>query len=264
MNKINLTTLLDGYSFELKKEIKKIYKHFNDLNNLLKDDIFLTKNEFNFYKKIALKKLNKQDITFDLKFKYFRNNKIYLKKGVFVPQYDTEQIIDIVKEKTNNEGRALEIGFGSGAISISLSKETNYIVDAIDKSRKAFNLAKKNDKDSKINFIKQDFKNFSSSIKYDLIISNPPYIAKNDKNIESWVKKNQPKNALYAKDNGIYFYKLIFSKLKNLLNENGYLILEIGFSQADNLKEIAKSISKNIEIIKDYQNLDRFIIIKYE
>ncbi len=196
--------------------------------------------------------------------KFFRGNETKLKKGVFVFQYDTEQIVDFVLEKKIINGSALEIGSGTGVISIALSKETNLNVTSIDINPKAIELSKINDFNNKVNFLMADFNDFNSNTKYDLIISNPPYIAHDDQHIEEWVKKNQPSNALYADNNGLSFYELIFDRIDNFLISGGYIILEIGYNQAKSVQNIFSKISNSMEVKKDYSGHDRFVIIKYD
>ncbi len=261
--KKSLIYFLNDSTSEFKPLLKKAYNLLNDVRVFSTNDIIVSKLEFKKLFKIAMKIKNNQDITFDIGYKYFRGNKLKIKKGVFVPQYDTEQIIDLAKEKITN-GTFLEIGTGSGAIPISLVNETNMIGVSIDTNKKATKLAKENfhgDK-NKLLFINNDFKNFILD-KVDLIISNPPYIKYDDINVEDWVRENQPKEALYASNNGLDFFQTIFDRAPILLKNDGYIILEIGYDQGENVKNMAKSISKNIELIKDYNNNDRFIVVKY-
>ena len=259
-----LTDLLDLYNDDFKRTFKKIYNLKYDIKILNLENIWIGLKEFKKLKKITNKKLKKQDITFDIGYRYFRNNKLILKKGVFVPQFDTEQIIDLVLEKKIIKGNALEVGSGSGAIAISLAKETRLNVVSIDINKKAIKLARQNDKKNTVKFVFEDFKNFESDHLFDLIISNPPYIGKKDIYIEHWVKHNQPKKALYAKNNGLDFYRIIFEKSKELLVPGGYVIIEIGWNQGEEIYKMAKKIYNNIEILKDYSGHERFMVMKYE
>ena len=100
------------------------------------------------------------------------------------------------------------------------------------------------------------------SKKYDVIISNPPYIAY-DEEIMDIVKNNEPGIALYADNNGLYYYEEIIKNCKNYLNENGLLAFEIGYMQASSIKKLAKKyLNKEAIIEKDYSNKDRFAFIK--
>jgi len=119
--------------------------------------------------------------------KHFRYNKLKLKKGVFTPQYDTEGIVDLVKNRVDY-GVGLEVGIGTGAISIAIASETNNVLTAIDINKKAIKLAKKNAKLNKVdkflNIIESDFFKFKSSNKFDFLVSNPPYIDFADQGVE--------------------------------------------------------------------------------
>ncbi len=248
----------------LVNEIHKVYNLKYDKKIFNWEDILITKNDYLDLRRIANLKLNKEDITFEIGYRYFRGNKILLKKGVFVPQYDTEQIVDLVLNLEIKNGNLLEIGSGTGAISIALKKETNFNITSIDVNELATNLSIKNNKERNIDFKHQDFKTFTPKIKFDILISNPPYIKLRDNNVEDWVKENQPTNALYAGEDGLDFYNLIFSNVNKILKKNTYIILEIGYQQAKEVKALAKKISDDIKVIKDYSGFDRFMVIKYE
>ena len=112
-----------------------------------------------------------------------------------------------------------------------------------------------------INFINQDMTTYSND-KFDVIISNPPYISY-DEEIMDIVKDNEPHIALYAKDNGLYFYEKILENISKITKDKYLICFEIGAYQADDIKNIAKKYLKdiNISVDKDYANLDRYIFI---
>ncbi len=269
MNKKTLASLLDKWPTELKSVVKNVYNQLNDVRVFSLDDAFVTDDEF--AKIIELtQKINKgEDITFDIGYRYFRNNKLQLKKGVFVPQYDTEQIVDLVINKIT-EGRFIEIGTGSGAIPISIVNETNMSGVTIDINNMAIELATTNfinnineDKKDRLEFINIDLNEFNSNEKFDLVISNPPYIKYDDEHVEEWVRENQPREALYADDNGLAIYKTIVNMLPKILKPNGYIILEIGYNQSIEIESILGDLTSEVEVIKDYEQHDRFIVAKY-
>ena len=134
---------------------------------------------------------------------------------------------------------------------------------ASDISAKALEIAKENaiNNNAKITFIKSDiFENIKG--KFDIIISNPPYIAY-DEEIEDIVKNNEPHIALYAKDNGLYFYKKIINQAKKYLNKKSILAFEIGMTQGHSLKEYASICFKDSKIFveKDLTGRDRYLFI---
>ncbi len=267
MKKESLSKLISKFPPGVKTIIKDIYNKVNDVRVFDLEEINVTSDEFNKLLDLMQKINNGEDITFEIGYRYFRDNKLKLKKGVFVPQYDTEQMIDLVKERIN-EGTFIEVGTGTGAIPIALVKETKMTGISIDINPDATNLAKENldsiipNCDS-LEFIEMDVMNLNLNSKFDLIISNPPYIDFDDENVEEWVKENQPKEALYAEKNGLAIYEKIFNEAKNILKPNGYIIVEIGFDQGKSVSELASSISSSTEVIKDYEQHDRFVVIRY-
>ena len=154
----------------------------------------------------------------------FYGYKINVNKNVLIPRFETEELvfktINLIKKFFNENIKILDIGTGSGCISIALKKEIPGLdITAVDISEDALVVAKNNalENNCEINFIKSDlFNNIDD--KYDLIISNPPYISY-DEQIMDIVKKNEPHLALYAKNNGLYFYEEIIKNSSNYLND---------------------------------------------
>ena len=139
-------------------------------------------------------------------------------------------------------------------------------IDAVDISKKALKVAKRNAKlnNTDINFIQSNiYQNVKG--KYDVIISNPPYISY-DGLVDANVVKYEPAIALFANDDGLYFYNEIIDKSKAHLKKKGILAFEIGFNQKDKINKLIKNKYKNIKIknIKDYNNFDRVVIAKTE
>ncbi len=189
-------------------------------------------------------------------------------KNVLIPRFETELLIEktinYLKKYNILNPNILEVGTGSGCIAITLKKYfPTSTIDAIDISKKALKVATKNAdlNNVNINFYKKDINKFSNNQKYDLIISNPPYLKKSDE-----VSKNtkyEPKKALYAKDKGLQFYKIIINKLKHNLNNKFIIAFEIGIDQGEYLKEYAKNQFpySTILVEKDYSNRDRYLFI---
>ena len=197
----------------------------------------------------------------------FYGNKIIVNKDVLIPRFETELLVEktirYIKNRYDSKIDILDIGTGSGAIAITLDKEVNCNVDAIDISSKALEVAKENNKLNGTNvnmFISDVFGNVSK--KYDVIISNPPYIS-NDEEIMDIVKNNEPHIALYADMDGLYFYDKILRECKKYLNDNFIIAFEIGYMEANDIVEIANKYLDNISISveKDYSDRDRFIFI---
>lgn len=236
-----------------------------EVNNLLLYEKDLTKKELKKYNNI-IKKSTKKPIQYILKEAYFYDDMYYVDKNVLIPRPETEKLVieteKIIKDMFDKPS-ILEIGTGSGVIAITLKKlnKDSYIT-ATDISKKALKIAKKNKKDLDIELIQT---NITDGIdkKYDVIISNPPYIKTNDKNVEDIVKNNEPHIALFAEDNGLYFYKEILKRSKKLLNVPGVIAFEIGHDEKEEITNLAKKTYPNSKIItkKDYNDFDRYVFI---
>lgn len=201
----------------------------------------------------------------------FYGNIIEVNKNVLIPRFETELLVEktimyiqklFPKDKISNL-KILDIGTGSGCIAITLKKELNSQITGIDISNQALKVAKKNLNNNQVEVTLYQSDVFSKVTgKFDIIISNPPYI-RYDEEIEEVVKDNEPHLALYAEENGLYFYKKILNQA-NLYLENKFLIaFEIGEKQGEDVKNLAYQYLKNIEvkIEKDYSNRDRFVFI---
>ncbi len=188
-------------------------------------------------------------------------------ENVLIPRFETEILI----EKTINyldkynikNPNILDIGTGSGAIAVTFKKEIECNVTASDISLKALNIATVNAKENntKIKFIESNvFNNIND--KYDLIISNPPYIGI-DEEVESIVKNNEPHIALYADENGLSIYKNIIENSINYINDKAIIAFEIGYKQGIEIKKIAEKIypKSTITIEKDLSGKDRYVFI---
>ena len=194
----------------------------------------------------------------------FYGNIIKVDKRVLIPRFETEGLVEIaLKYLTNTNLDIVDLGTGSGCIPITLKKKlSNINIDAVDISSDALELARENAKlnNVEINFIEGDMLKPLNK-EYDCIISNPPYIAY-DEEVMDIVKNNEPNNALYADNEGLYFYEEILKNCKDYLKDKYYIFFEIGYSQGEKIKRIAlKYLDCNIEIRKDLQGFDRYIII---
>ena len=217
----------------------------------------------------AIKRLeNGEPVQYIIGDTYFYNSLIKVNKNVLIPRPETEELVEktinLIKKYLPSNLKILDIGTGSGCIPIALKKELpDSSIDACDISKEALEVAKSNAKlnNVQINFLKSDiFSNITD--KYDLIISNPPYI-KEDEEIMDIVKNNEPHLALYAKDNGLYFYKEILKNSSKYLNKKSVIAFEIGESQGLEIKSLAQNYYPNATIIldQDFRHLDRYIFI---
>ena len=191
-----------------------------------------------------------------------------LNKHVLIPRFETEELVEktinLIKKYKFKNLNILELGTGSGCISIALAKEVEpKCIDALDISSKALKVAKENAEDNNvnINFIKKNMTKFIPNKKYDLIISNPPYLNKFD-DVDVGIKY-EPKKALFASDNGNYFYKEILKKYKPYLKDKFIIAFETGINTKDELENYAKKLYPESTIIfeKDLSNKERFMFI---
>ena len=244
--------------------------NINSLELLLHLDEQVPENLIEKYKLEVEAISNNKPIQYALGHINFYGENFYINENVLIPRFETEELV----EKTINKAKSLfnhpvdiiDLGTGSGVIGLTLEKklDTNK-VDLIDISEKALKVAKENIKrlNSKANTIKSDM--FSNVVeKYDIVISNPPYIKDNEE-IEDIVKDNEPHIALYAGEDGLDYYKKIISNIKNHLKDKSLIAFEIGSDQANSIKELLEKKLENIEveIIKDLQGRDRIILATY-
>lgn len=197
----------------------------------------------------------------------FCGNMIKVNSHVLIPRFETELLVDktvnYIKKLFDLPVKIIDLGTGSGAIAITLKKKLESNVEAIDISREALNVAKENAllNNVSINFYESDMLDNVTG-KYDVIISNPPYVAY-DEEIDDVVRNNEPAIALFADDNGLEFYEKIFSKARNNINAKALIALEIGRSQGKAVEQIARNYFPNAEIKveKDFPGEDRFVFV---
>ncbi len=240
--------------------------------------ILLSRKEMKLIKKINNFITQDKPIDFLLMYKYFYGDKIYLQKGVFVPQYDTEVMVEQAIEFINNSSKdnleILEPFIGTGSISISILNKTKkpIKVEGFDISLKAVKLSNLNAYNNLLTnrmfeFYQCDINSFDSNTKYDVIIANPPYIKKGDKNVSRWVKKHQPKKALYSNNDGLSHTESVLNLARHNLKKGGICLIEFGFEQKLMIEKLIKiqfKEFKKVEFFKDYGNNDRFVLLSFE
>ncbi|KUH47447.1 peptide chain release factor N(5)-glutamine methyltransferase [Mycoplasmopsis meleagridis] len=194
----------------------------------------------------------------------FLNTKILVNKDVLIPRYETEELVDfLLKNVINKQNmKILDLCSGSGFIGLAIKKNfSSAVITLSEISYKAIKVIKKNIKlnfksKKNIKVIKSNlFKNIKN--KFDLIVSNPPYLYKKDKTISKKVIDNEPNIALFAPEKGFKYYRLILEQYKKYLNKNGIIAFEINPFHVEKWKKI-----KNVQILKDINGKDRFVILK--
>ena len=197
----------------------------------------------------------------------FLGNIIKVNKNVLIPRFETELLVEetikFVKDKFNHKIDVVDLGTGSGCIAISLKKELDCNMTAVDISLDALEVAKNNAKDNlvEINFLQGDMLN-PLRRKYDVIISNPPYISY-DEEIMDIVKNNEPSLALYADNKGLYYYEEILKNCRKYLKDKFLIAFEIGYLQKDEIVKMANMYLDNVKVVckKDLSEKDRMIFI---
>ena len=193
---------------------------------------------------------------------------IKVDERALIPRFETEGLVDnlikLIKTQTNYPAlKILEIGTGSGCIATTLSKELDTTVDALDISKDAIDLASSNAvlNNANVNFALGDIKNCTISKKYNILVSNPPYV-KYDEPVDP-ATKYEPQNALFALNNGLEFYEIILKRSKEFLASKNIIAFEIGCTEGQDIANIAKSYYPNayIQVKKDLAGKDRYIFI---
>lgn len=206
-------------------------------------------------------------------FDYFYDRKFKVTKDVLSPRMETEELIykvlEYIKKSKKDSFRILDLCTGSGIIAITLKKEIveKYTeIVASDISEKALSIAieNANNNNANITFIKSDlFENISG--KFDLIISNPPYISYKDKTtIKDSVLNYDPHLALFAEEDGIYFYRKIIENAVQYLSKDGVIFFEIGYDQKEKILELGKNNNFITTVYKDINARDRIAKLIYD
>ncbi|QIM47077.1 peptide chain release factor N(5)-glutamine methyltransferase [Streptococcus ruminicola] len=198
---------------------------------------------------------------------YFRDLELAVDERVLIPRPETEELVDLVlKENGKADLRVLDIGTGSGAIAISLkSARPDWQVTASDISQAALQLAEENSKLNQVSldFVESDVFNQISG-KFDVIISNPPYIAYDDEDeVGVNVLASEPHLALFADEDGFAIYRQIIESAGEHLSENGKLYFEIGYKQGDGLRALLSKHfpQKRVRVLEDIFGKDRMVVM---
>ena len=246
----------------LSNSIKKDKKHI-----ILNSKEHLTLEQTERFKNLIERRKRGEPVAYLINKKEFWKNEFIVNKDVLIPRPDTELIIEQVLNIYSKDSnlQVLDIGTGSGCIILSILKERpNFYGTGIDISQKSINISKLNAKQlnirSRIKFIHSSIDNFRLG-KYDIVVSNPPYIELfNLKYLEKDITF-EPKLALSGGFDGFSKIRKVVKKTKTLIKKNGKLILEIGFNQKNKAKRILKEEGFYVnKTIKDYGNNDRCIV----
>ena len=255
---------------EANAEVKLLLEHFCNFKTI--DILFgkkLDTSKLNLVKEKVLERIRTGNpVQYIIGFADFMGEKFIVNKNVLIPRDETEILVTKAIEialKTNSK-KILDIGTGSGCIACSIAKAIDGLILGIDVSKEALDVANKNAErlilNKRVSFKESDLFSNLEGEKFDIIVSNPPYIPPQEKaNIQKEGLK-EPDLALYTKDNkGLEFYEKITQNAPKYLNKNGYILFEIGINQSEDVKNLLlKNRFKNIQIEKDLANIDRVVI----
>ena len=249
-------------------DLRILLKHASKKNNeIILSNLNLDNIDIDKFKTSLQKRINRQPIAKIINNKSFWKNDFYVNNFVLDPRPETELIIEEVLNIYKNKNlklKILDIGTGSACIAISLAKEfKNASITAIDISKEVLEVAEKNLKIhncyNQIQLKMIDFKNINS--KFDLIVSNPPYLTIDQFNhSDPEVKNFEPKLALVGGDDGLKFYREYSNYLKNLMNESANFVCEIGINQRHDCEEIFQNSGLYLnKIVNDLQGIERIL-----
>lgn len=239
---------------------------------LLNLERVLSEDEEQLFNKFINERLNNRPIAYIVGNREFMGLDFFVKEGVLIPRPDTEVLVEEVIElaKKKDAKNILDIGTGSGAITVSLAKYLeNVKVTSVDISDIALEIGKRNaisnEVDDRINFVKSDlFTNIDKETKFDIIVSNPPYIKKSDIKLLSNEVQKEPQIALDGGYDGLDFYRKISSQAIDYLKFGSYLCFEIGYDQQEDVTEIIKDSKHYNDTYckKDLFGNDRVIVTR--
>jgi len=246
---------------------KRIDMYLNSNNMVAEEDI-------NIFRSFIERRVKKEPVAYIVGFQEFRELTFKVDKNVLIPRPETELLAEYALELINKQIKGYEIldlGTGSGVLAVTLQKRFPFVkMTALDISRKALKIAKENATAHKvggqITFLESDmFKNIKKNKKFHLIVSNPPYVPREEmKELMEDVRLYEPKQALDGGKQGLKFYKEIIKRAPGYLFPGGYLCLELGFGQAESIRNLFNESGKFaiVKIIKDFASIERVIIVK--
>ena len=268
--------------FDLRKKIEEQFKQngideLADINWIMVEVLGIKRSMLPFVKEISGKDQEKimsavqkrvKHIPLDYIFgkSYFYGYEFKVDRNVLIPRQDTEILVEnIVKDikSKNKPVKVLDIGTGSGAIIVTIKKETNAECYAVDVSKKALEIAKYNaeQNNAKVEFIESNLFENVPKIKFDYIVSNPPYIESDViSTLQAEVRLNEPILALDGGVDGLDFYRKIINQSTDYLTSSGKIYFEIGYNQAEIVKNLLENDYSQIQVYKDYGGNDRVIV----
>lgn len=275
MTKLTIFTAYNNAKKELKEagidafgfEARQIIRHITGYDNsaiMAKYAEQLTPFQQTMYNDVLRRRKERYPLQYILGEWSFYGIDFYVGEGVLVPRADTETLVDygleFLKGKENAE--VLDLCSGSGCIAVAVAKNSEAKVDAVEKYDTAYGYLEKNIERNKaqVMAIKDDVYTFNPSKKYDLILSNPPYISADEMEIIDEETSHEPDTALYGGEDGLTFYRFIAKEYKKHLKSGGALGFEVGFKQSETVKAILSEQGyKNIGTKTDMDGIQRVV-----
>ncbi|MBO0438031.1 peptide chain release factor N(5)-glutamine methyltransferase [Vagococcus fluvialis] len=200
----------------------------------------------------------------------FYGRRFKVNEHTLIPRPETEELVELILKDNQQENlEVVDIGTGTGIIALSLSLENpTWKVTGLDISKEALKIAIRNNQalEGQVHFLESDvLSKFPKNKKIDILVSNPPYISYDEwGEMDESVREYEPKQALFAENNGLAIYEKIAKESTTVLSETGRIYLEIGYLQGESVSQIFKEAypTKNVRVIKDLNGQDRIIEVK--
>ena len=246
------------------KILCKQYMNMSPTKLLLAGEELINIKQIDMFSKAIIKLLSEEPIQYILETTSFYGLEFICSPSALIPRPETEELVDWIVKSETNEIKILDIGTGTGCISVSLANRNGFVVDALDVSSSALELAKQNAKKNEvdINFIEADIFEYISEKQYDLIVSNPPYIRNLEKKkMQNNVLNFEPQLALFVEDDDpLVFYNSILQFANSNLYEKGSVYFEINENFSKEMESLLYSYGfTEIELKKDSFGKNRFI-----
>ncbi len=275
MIKLTIFTAYNNAKKELKDagietfgfEARQIIKHITGYDNnaiIARYAEQLTPFQQTMYNDVLRRRKERYPLQYILGEWSFYGLDFYVGEGVLVPRADTEALVDYGLEfiKGRDGAEVLDLCSGSGCIAVAVAKNSDASVTAVEKYDVPFSFLEKNIKrnEAQVTPVKEDVFSFKPSKKYDLILSNPPYISADEMEIIDEETSHEPDTALYGGEDGLTFYRFIAKEYKKHLKSGGALAFEVGFSQSVAVQEILLAVGyKNVGTKTDIDGIQRVV-----
>ncbi len=248
--------------FDPKYEAGEIVREICKAHPLMITNI--SENQLSAMKKIAEKRAEGYPLQYIFGKWEFYGYEFFVGEGVLIPRPETELLVDIAVKRLNKNSVILDLCSGTGCIPVSCAKEIGCKAYAVELYDKAFSYLQKNiaHNNADVTAVKGDalYNSHFDGVIFDAIFSNPPYLTRDEMNSLQREVRHEPETALFGGDDGLYFYKQLFSLWKSRLKKDGIFAVEVGDKQAEAVRKIMENEGFSAEIVSDYQGIERVVI----